>query len=183
MKIAVLMMEGYEESETMQIVDLLRRAEIEAVTFRFQEEPFVLSMQDMRIQSDAKFGPEVKGYDCLVVPGGRASWQKLIDSKEVLDMIRYFDQNHKFIAAMCSGTKVLQASGILKGRTVTGYTGYANVLTETNFVEAPVVRDDNLITSVGPATPYPFAFMIIDALGKDSSTMKKGLLYHFAGGK
>ena len=38
---AVLMIEGYEESETMQIVDLLRRAGVETHTFRFQEDPYV----------------------------------------------------------------------------------------------------------------------------------------------
>ena len=52
-KAAVLMIEGYEESETMQIVDLLRRAEIETHTFRFQEDPFVYSMQGMYVKAVA----------------------------------------------------------------------------------------------------------------------------------
>ena len=53
-KAAVLMIEGYEESETIQIVDLLRRADIETHTFRFQEDPFVLSMQGMYIKAEKK---------------------------------------------------------------------------------------------------------------------------------
>ena len=36
-KAAVLMAEGYEEGETLTIVDLLRRAGIECYTFSFKE--------------------------------------------------------------------------------------------------------------------------------------------------
>lgn len=46
-----------------------------------------------------------------------------------------------------------------------------------------VVFDQNIITSQGPATPYPFAFQIAEVLGKDITEMKERLMYHFAGGK
>ena len=35
-KVAVLMAEGYEEGETLTIVDILRRADIETATFYFE---------------------------------------------------------------------------------------------------------------------------------------------------
>ena len=159
-KAAVLMIEGYEESETMQIVDLLRRAEIETHTFRFQEDPFVYSMQGMYVKADKVF------------------------SDEVMNMLRWFNDNNMLIAAMCSGTKVLEAAGVLKGKTVTGYTGYGEVLKSAGkFVEDVAVFDQNVITSQGPATPYPFAFKIMEACGIDPSPLKERLLYHFAGGK
>ena len=37
---AVMMIDGFEESETIQIVDLLRRAGVKADTFRFQGDAF-----------------------------------------------------------------------------------------------------------------------------------------------
>ncbi len=180
---AVLMIEGYEESETIQIVDLLRRAGVETHTFRFQEDPFVLSMQGMYIKADKAFSDEVKEYDVIVVPGGRTAWERFINEPGVLDMIRWFDENGKLIAGMCSGTKVLKAAGVIAGKKVTGYTGYASVLEGAEFIEAPAVYDQNLITSVGPATPYPFAFKIIEALGLDTSVIRQRLLYAEAKGK
>ncbi len=183
-KAAVLMIEGYEESETMQIVDLLRRAEIETHTFRFQEDPFVYSMQGMYVKADKVFSDEVKDYDVIVVPGGRTAWQRFIGNEDVMNMLRWFNDNNKLIAAMCSGTKVLEAAGVLKGKTVTGYTGYGEVLKSAGkFVEDVAVFDQNVITSQGPATPYPFAFKIMEACGIDPSPLKERLLYHFAGGK
>ena len=53
-KVAVLMAEGYEEGETLTIVDILRRAEIETATFSFGEE-FVKGMHHMYIKADKVF--------------------------------------------------------------------------------------------------------------------------------
>ena len=108
-KAAVLMIEGYEESETIQIVDLLRRAGIETDTFRFQEDPFVLSMQGMYIKADKVFSDEVKDYDVIVVPGGRTAWTRFIENEDVMNMLRYFNDSNKLVCGMCSGTKVLEA--------------------------------------------------------------------------
>ncbi len=182
-KAAVLMMEGYEESETMQIVDLLRRVNVETHTFCFRDDPWVLSMQGMRIKADKKFSDEVKDYDVIVIPGGRTSWQKFIDTPEVLETIRWFNDNGKLIAAMCSGTKVIKAADVIEGKKVTGYTGYEEILTGAQFVHDVAVYDRNLITSQGPATPYPFAFKIMEALGIDPEPLKGRLLYSLASGK
>lgn len=181
---AVLMVEGYEESETMQIVDLLRRADVEAHTFRFQDDPFVHSMQGMDVRSDKVFGPEVRDYDLIVVPGGRTAAAPLIANDEVMDTLRWFDEQGKLVCAMCSGTTVLEAAGVLDGKCATGYTGYGAKLKSATFVADEVaVWDQNVVTSQGPATPYPFAFKIMEALGIDPGYIKGRLLYAKAGGR
>ena len=50
-----------------------------------------------------------------------------------------------------------------KGR-LSGYgkdTGYAEKLVDGEFVDDVVVFDQNIVTSQGPATPYPFSFKIL----------------------
>lgn len=180
---AVLMVEGFEEGETMQIVDLLRRAGIITHTFCFQENLFVLSMQGMRVKADKIFSDEIRDYDLIIVPGGRTAGPKLINDPAVIDMLQYFNKNNKLIAAMCSGTTVLKAADVIEGKRVTGYTGYAEKLTGAIFCEDVAVFDQNVVTSQGPATPYPFAFKIMEALGIDPNPMKVRLLYELAGGK
>ena len=61
-KAAVLVVDGYEESETVTIVDLLRRAGIECHTFGFAEQ-YVRGMQGMMIKVDKIFSDEIKNYD------------------------------------------------------------------------------------------------------------------------
>lgn len=179
---AILMVEGFEESETMQITDLLRRANITAHTFYFENE-YVFSMQKMYIKGDKKFSEEIKDYDIIIVPGGREAGAKLIANPDVMAVLKYFDENNKLIAGMCSGTTVLQAAGVIKGKKVTGYTGYDKKLTDGIFCEDVAVFDKNVITSQGPATPYPFAFKIMEAVNVDPAPMKTRLLYELAGGK
>ena len=181
-KVAVLMAEGYEEGETLTIVDLLRRAGIECHTFSFDEE-FVKGMHHMCIKADKKFGEEVKNYDMLVLPGGRPGGANLKNNPDVIKMVKYFNEHNKYLAAMCSGTIVLSDAQVIDGKKVTGYTGYAQKLIGGQFIDDVVVFDQNIVTSQGPATPYPFAFKIIEVLGKDVTEMKERLMYNFAGGR
>lgn len=181
-KVAVLMAEGYEEGETLTIVDILRRADIETTTFTFGDE-FVKGMHGMYIKADAKFGPDIIDYDMLVLPGGRPGGANLLENDEVIKMVQEFNSKNKFIAAMCSGTVVLAKANVINGKNVTGYTGYAEKLVGGNFKEDVVVADKNIITSQGPATPYPFAYKIAEVLGKDVTILKEKMLYNFAGGR
>ena len=126
-KAAVLMAEGYEEGETLTVVDLLRRAGVECHTFSFGED-FVKSTHGMHIKADKVFSDEVKDYDLIFLPGGNPGGIHLRENPEVLDMVRWFDAQGKYVAAMCMGTTVLEEAGIIRGRNVTGYTGYAEKL-------------------------------------------------------
>jgi 4-methyl-5(b-hydroxyethyl)-thiazole monophosphate biosynthesis len=68
---------------------------------------------------------------------------------------------------------------------VTGYTGYDQKLQSAREFAADEVAvwDKNVVTSQGSATPYPFAFKIMEALGIDPSFIKGRLLYAKAGGR
>lgn len=181
-RVAVLMAEGFEEGETLTIVDLLRRANIECHTFSFDGE-FVKGMHHMLIKADKMFSDEIKDYDMLVLPGGRPGGDNLQNNPNVISMVQYFNHQNKYLAAMCSGTIVLSKAEVITGKKVTGYTGYDQKLIGGKFVDDVVVFDQNIITSQGPATPYPFAFKIIEVFKKDAIIMKERLMYNFAGGK
>ncbi|ETT56205.1 DJ-1 family protein [Paenibacillus sp. FSL R7-269] len=181
-KIAVLMAEGYEEGETLTIVDILRRAGLTCDTFFFGNK-LVKGMHGIYVEGDKPFGEEVKAYDMVVLPGGRPGGQNLKENPEVIAMVQDFNRNNKYIAAMCSGTVVLSDAKVIEGKEVTGYVGYAEKLIGGIFKDQVVVADQNLVTSQGPATPYPFAYKIAEIFGKDTSTLREKMLYHLAGGK
>lgn len=184
-KIAVLMAEGYEEGETLTIVDLLRRAGLVCHTFGFGGE-FIKGMHGMLIKADRNFSSEeLREYDGVVLPGGRPGGANLKADPRVIQLVREFRTAGKLVAAMCSGTLVLEEAKVIDGRKVTGYTGYAEKLPSGVFSDEVAVADGSLITSQGPATPYPFAFKIAEYFGKSEEvkTMKERLMYTFAGGR
>ena len=107
------------------------------------------------------FATAAADYDVIVVPGGRTAAAPLIASDEVMSTLRTFNEAGKLVGGLCSGTTVLEASGVLAGRLATGYTGYGAKLTSARFVADEVaVWDANVVTSQGPCAPYPFAFKV-----------------------
>ena len=61
-----------------------------------------------------------ENYDALVIPGGRAPEYIRLNPK-VIEIVRYFSTAHKPIAAICHGTQVLVAAGVLEDRSCSAY--------------------------------------------------------------
>jgi protease I len=92
-------------------------------------------------------------YDALVIPGGRAP-EYLRLNKDVLAIVRHFDETNKPIGAICHAPQILAAAGILKGRRLNAYPACAPDVTlgGGEFVSLPLegaITDRNLVT--GPA--------------------------------
>ena len=156
-RVAVLMAEGYEEGETLTIVDLLRRGGLECHTFSFNEE-FVRGMHGMYVKADKYFNDEIKNYDMLVLPGGRPGGQNLLENQDVISLVQYFNEHHQYIAAMCSGTVVLEKANVIKGKKVTGYTGYQDKLVSGDFVNEVAVFDQKYCNESRTSNTLSFCF-------------------------
>lgn len=63
-------------------------------------------------------------YDALVIPGGRAP-EYIRLNKKVLEIVKYFDKENKPIAAICHGSQILVAAGVVKGRQCAAYPAVA----------------------------------------------------------
>ncbi len=181
-KVAVLMAEGFEEGETLSIIDILRRANIETHSFYFNEK-LVKGMHSIYIEADKPFSDEIKSYDLVILPGGRPGGDNLRNNPQVIGLLKEFNEKNKLIGAMCSGTTVLEEAKVINGKNVTGYKGYEEKLISGNFTGKLVEFDKNIITSQGPATGYPFAYKIVEILGADAEVLKERMLYNFAGGR
>jgi len=94
-------------------------------------------------------------YDGLVIPGGRAPEYLRLNSK-ILDIVRYFAQADKPIAALCHGPQILAAARVISGKRLNAYPACApdvelagGTFVPLEMTEATV--DGNLVT--GPAWP------------------------------
>jgi protease I len=94
---------------------------------------------------------DVADFDALVVPGGRAP-EYLRLNKRVLEIVQYFAENNKPIAAVCHGIQLLTAAGVLEGRSCTGFATVEPEVTAVGgrYVETEVDGiwvDGNLVTA------------------------------------
>lgn len=104
-----------------------------------------------KIKPDITFEEVNSDYDLLVLPGGKAP-AIVRKHEKVLEVVREFNEQKKPIAAICHGPQVLISAGIMAGRTATSYSQVGRELQEagTNYLDEPVVVDNNLITSRKP---------------------------------
>lgn len=180
-KAAIIIASGFEEGEALTIADIIKRAHLQCDLVGFEQE--VKGGHEIIVRCDHILNETLLDYDMVILPGGRPGGQNLLENQDVISLVQYFNEHHQYIAAMCSGTVVLEKANVIKGKKVTGYTGYQDKLVSGDFVNEVAVFDQNIVTSQGPATPYPFAFKILEVFGKDITEMKERLMYNFAGGK
>ncbi len=181
-KAAVLLKEGYEETEALLTADILRRAQIQCDLISAESTQIVCSSHHFRIEADTMFDGNLDEYDMVILPGGLPGATNLQSDEAILEVIRKFNSDpNKWVAAICAAPIVLASAGILKGKKATCYPSeeFIEQLKEAgaDFEEEIVVRDGQIITSRGPASGFAFGYELIEALGKSSAGLKKSMCY------
>lgn len=174
-KVAVIVAPGFEEGETLTIVDIICRANIRCDLIGFADE--VSGAHDIVVKTDGILNGNVADYDMIVLPGGMPGATNLRDSDELMEILVRMNENRAYIAAMCAAPIALDRAGILRGKNYTAYVGYDQKIAEGNYLSDIVVVDDNVVTSRGPATAYAFAYKLVDLLGGDSRSVKERMVY------
>lgn len=169
--VAVLFAPGFEEIESMTIVDVLRRAGIKTQLVGLNEKS-VKGAHQVSIMMDGLLDDVNKDVlDAVVLPGGAPGYLNLKEDSRVLDLLKEKYEKGDLIAAVCASPSVLAAAGVLNGKKCTIYPGMEDELRKEGGepVDELVVVDDNIVTSKGPATTILFALKLVELL-TDSST-------------
>ena len=171
--VCVLVADGSEEMEVVITVDVLRRAGIGVFLAGVGEETrMVTTSRGVRIAPDGAWDPaEATRFDALVIPGGIGGTQTMRQDESVKQAVREFMLAGKLVASLCAGPTVLQDAGVLAGKTYTSHPNSREELTAGAWVDRPVVRDGNLVTSQAPGTAFAFALALIEIL--DSPEMAR----------
>jgi protein deglycase len=180
---------GFEETEAVTFIDLLRRAGI-TVTVLGLESCNVTGSHNITIAADMLFADFTAGgmlyadftgaFDAIVLPGGMPGTKNLADSQPLFELIRQANEKGRLCAAICAAPIVLAKAGILAGVKATCYPGFEKELGGAQFVkDVPVVHDRNIITSCGVGTAIPFALELISSLAghETSEKVKKAIVY------
>jgi protease I len=100
------------------------------------------------MQADLSFDQvNVGDYDAILLLGGRAP-EYLRNDRRLLELLREFDANQKWIFAICHGVQVLAAAGLTKDKC---FTCYEHVRFEAEqasgtFKTQQPVRDGRIVT-------------------------------------
>jgi len=99
--------------------------------------------------------------DVIMVPGGPGQ-QELMEDEEALGFLRRQAASAKFITSVCTGSLVLAAAGLLKGKRATCHWAAIDHLALLGAIPTRerVVVDGNVVTGAGVASGIDFALTL-----------------------
>lgn len=161
----VLLGTGFEETEAIVPVDLLRRAGIPVMTVGINGKT-VYGGHNIGIEADILLDEmDLSNMDMIVLPGGLGGVASIRGSKQAMDAVRYAWENGKYTAAICAAPTILAELGITNGRNATCYPGCeADMSTANVSGDLACVQDGNLITGASAGCAVPFGLALIRVL-------------------
>ncbi len=150
MKIAILVFPRLTALDAVGPYEVLSRLPGAELTF-VAPDPGELRTDTGRlgITADAAIA-DLRNPDILVVPGGVGN-RALLSDETVLEWIRKADEGTEWTTSVCTGSLLLGAAGLLKGKRATSHWAYREALRDYGAepVAERVVEDGKLITAAG----------------------------------
>ncbi len=156
---------GFEETEAIAPLDLLRRAGIEVQTVGINGKT-VYGSHGIGVEADILLGQmDLTAMDMIILPGGLGGVASCRASSQAMAALDFAWKNDKYVAAICAGPTVLADLGITDGKDATCYPGCESGMGCAHMIpDVPCVRDGKLITGTSAGCAIPFGLMLIAAL-------------------
>jgi protease I len=160
--LVVLAPEKFQDDEFFIPKHILESAKIKITTTSLEK--IAESTEEKIVKIDILL-TDVKSedYDAILIVGGPGAIT-YIDNPTIHKLINDFNDEKKLISAICISPATLARAGVLINKQATIWNGKKEIFKETDveFVDEPVVIDENIITANGPEAAEEFAKAIID---------------------
>ena len=171
--IYVFLADGFEETEAIAPIDIIRRAEKDVITVGIGSDTvrsshgitMLADITDMQVQLDDRL-------EMIVLPGGMPGTLNLEKSPVVQAAIDYCVDKNIPIAAICAAPSILGKKGLLKGKKAICFPGFEGFLEGAEISSESVVTDGNITTGVGPGAAIDFGLRLVDILVNDKKAAK-----------
>ncbi len=157
--------DGFEEIEALMVIDVLRRAEVDVRMVSVSDSLTVTGGHGICVQTDLKFeDADYEFCEMIVLPGGMPGTKNLYAHQGLKNQILKFDDEGKWLAAICAAPMVLGELGLLKNHKAVCYPGWEKHLLGAELTEEPYVVSGNIITGRGVGVADLFALGIVKVL-------------------
>lgn len=163
--IYVFMADGFEETEAIAPIDMLRRAEKDVVTVGIKNDgvksshgiPVLCDITDMQVELDERL-------EMIVLPGGMPGTLNL-EANPVVNAAIDYCVNHEIpIGAICAAPSILGKKGLLSGKKAICFPGFEKYLTGAELSESKVVTDGIFTTAAGAGAAVDFGLELVRVL-------------------
>ena len=160
----VFLADGFEETEAIAPIDILRRSGVTVKTVGVGAKK-ITSSHKITVEADLTEDElTTDGLEAVVLPGGMPGTLNLEASKTVQSYIDYADANDILLCAICAAPSVFRHKELLKGKKATCYPGFEKDLVGAQVTDLPAVADGNFITGKGAGAAIEFGLLISETL-------------------
>lgn len=170
--IYIFLADGFEISEALTTVNILRRGGVNVKTVSIYDDRIVTSSNRIPVVADmafgefkasTTFGPCLKS-DVMIFPGGMPGSANLAAFGKLMDIMKQHYTEGGTVAAICAAPSlVLTLLPDITGKKMTCYDGFEGAIIEKGgkYVKEGVVVDGNIITGRGPGRAVDFGLAVL----------------------
>jgi len=156
---------GFEETEAVTIIDVLRRASLNVITVSVTGALRVTGAHNITIEADQLYDEaDYALAGMIVLPGGMPGTTNLLNHSGLAGQLKKFHGEQRYIAAICAAPMILGELGFLNGKKAVCYPGFESKLTGATVLYDPYTVDGHLITGRGVGTALEFSLGIVRLL-------------------
>jgi len=125
---------------------------------------------------------DVDSAEILVIPGSTISFIKEMKKSKVLNWIKQIQETSRYTTSVCTGSLILAAADLLKGKKATSHWAAVHMLKEygAELSTDRFVHDGKIITSQGISAGIDMALYVVkDILGEEKAKAFQLILEYF----
>ncbi len=180
LKVAILVSDGFEQSELTGPRDALRQYGCDTLIvspgsgkvqgFRHHDKGEQFNVDLPLAQANAQ------DFDAVLLPGGVINGDQLRTIPEALRFVRDMDEDGKLVFVICHGGWVLVSAGLVDGRTMTSWPTLRDDIINAggDWVDGEAVVDGNWVSSRKPDDIPVFNEKMIDLLQQKQAGTLQG---------
>ena len=164
MKLLMLIVDNFEDTEAIGTLDVLKRGNIEVDLVSLMGRKNIITKTGLNLNLE-KLVTDVslEDYSGVIIPGGPGSFKIMPNLDVVNEIINYYANNNKLVASICAAPHLVGKLGYFKNRNYTVHPGFEGNIIGGNYQrELGVVVDGNFITAKSMYYSLEFGFSIYE---------------------
>lgn len=174
----VILSPGFEETEAVTVIDILRRASIPVTTASLSDNQAVKGSHGITVMADTQLSStDTSLYNVLILPGGLQGVENMLASQEILHLVIDIYRREGILAAVCAAPLVLDAAGVLDHTAFTCHPTVRHRISDhSNLKPEPFVCSGRIITGRSAGCALNWAIALTEHLmGKVPEAFYAGL--------
>lgn len=164
-KVYAFLATGFEETEAICTIDILRRAGMDVVITSIYNEKTVVGAHNISIIADKTIDEiNPNDADLLFLPGGIPGTPNLESCEKLMQILDNHIKQNKFVATICAAPTILGKRGFLDNKNAACYPGCENDMGKALCKNSPAIIDGLFITGRGMGVTTDFALLIVKTL-------------------